>query len=138
MSKEWPADGSMARLDDLLVPLREAFLRLHPGFDPSAFDRHGTHWEGLPLAVAECAWGAPAGQLGEALLQRRVECGEGALDAVLGLAVALGMEQGRRQFVKGFRPWAHDAVRALRATGDERAADVIESELVRRGVKDRA
>jgi len=96
MTKPWPKDNKTVSFDEIVKPLRDAvdqlyvLKRVNKGMD--------VHWDGLDIGEAEkvCSF-SPDEKLSDAqLTYDDEEQGRDPMEVLLGLAVQLGIEQGRR------------------------------------------
>jgi hypothetical protein len=101
-TKEWPADGKPMDFTDLTNALRGAInfaysrKRKNIGKD--------VPWNGPGVGLAERASCPPPAHLlkAESLRYSEEEQGRDTLDEILGIAIRLGMEQGRRVFMQSY------------------------------------
>jgi hypothetical protein len=93
---EWPADGSPASFDDLTTPICEA---IQFAYDLQRRNRdQDIPWTGPPIGEDERATAFDAhDQLrAENLAYSITDQGRDALTEIIGLALRIGIEQGRR------------------------------------------
>lgn len=96
MTKPWPKDDATVRFDDIINPLRDAvdqlytLKRVNKDMD--------VHWDGLDIGEATKATchGPDHALSAESLKYDEEEQGRDAMRILLGIAVQLGIEQGRR------------------------------------------
>ncbi len=92
--RPWPKDGTPVRFDAIYGPLRKAFTDLYD-FTKKADE---CDWTGLDLGDRELAGlFSPSTRLTKSQLDYdENEQDRDALDVLLGIAIQLGVEQGRR------------------------------------------
>lgn len=94
--KEWPGDNKTVPFDEIVGPLKKAlkfaysFERINKGKD--------IPWTGLNIGKRERGTCLPPDEslLAEQLVYNKDDQGRDPLDVLLGIAVQLGIEQGRR------------------------------------------
>ena len=95
---EWPKDGSSLSFSDLADAVRKA---LRAAYSIKRKDRkRNIKWTGPPQgeSCAHCCL-APADALtAESLKYNLDDQGRDALDVIIGIAIQMGIEQGRRNF----------------------------------------
>ena len=96
--REWPADNKPARFQELTWPITRA---IRHAYALKRLPLKDILWIGLPNGERErCSCHEPEETLeAENLEYSRKDQGRDALEEIVGIAVRLGMEQGRRCFI---------------------------------------
>jgi hypothetical protein len=119
MNKPWPIDGDTARFEELTKPvcaaIRSAYRLSFRGY-------HDIKWSGLDIGDDEKATCFPPDeQLSELHLRYdSTEQGRPPLNVIVGVAVQLGIEQGRRMERKRTAEREQFAALLGRCAGDPR------------------
>lgn len=96
--KPWPKNGKTVRFSDLVKDIKKAVLF---AYDVKRKNRKkNIPWNGYDIGDAEkvCCLCPDDHLTAENLRYSESEQGRDALDEIIGLALQLGMEQGRRNF----------------------------------------
>lgn len=95
-TKKWPAGGEPATFERLVGPVRDALEQAYTMVRKDR--RRGIRWNGPPIGEAERAMCLEFDDAlrASSLKESEIDQGRDALDTILGIALQLGIEQGRR------------------------------------------